>query len=58
MAGLGDLLIRASPLQLCSPAPWASPIAVALPGGPNANGAFEIAAVDLSPRLGELQERL
>lgn len=33
-------------------------MAVAVPGAPEANGGFEIAAVDLSAPLGELQERL
>lgn len=37
---------------------WDSGIAIALPDGPDANGGFEIAAVDLSAPLGELQERL
>lgn len=46
-------------LPRISPGPTRdSGIAVILPDGPDANSGFEIASVDLSAPLGELQERL
>lgn len=67
MAGPGDEpCLLSQSLQERSPGParkasWAhlgQSRRIALPHGPDANGGFEIAAIDLSAHLGELQERL